>query len=152
MQDLLLKQGPDGSFDIAIDGSDFATVDGFETAILVSLFTDARAPAALVSQAISRRGWVGNILTADIGRDLGSILWTYEQTRLDTGTLTGLQNAAQLSLSWMIEDSIAQNVSVEVDRTNIRSVTVGVRIVGQSNAVSEYSAQWLATDLSQSIT
>ena len=49
-QDIKLAKTDEGIYDIPLngDGNDLATVDGLETAIVVSLFTDSRASSGNV--------------------------------------------------------------------------------------------------------
>ncbi|GAF89679.1 unnamed protein product, partial [marine sediment metagenome] len=56
-QDLQITPDDVGLYDLVIDEeqSDFASVNGFETAIPVSLFTDSRAPSSIVPDATRRR-------------------------------------------------------------------------------------------------
>ena len=51
MQDLLLQRGEDGIYDLVIEDSQFVSAEGLETAVITSLFTDARAPEVQVPEA-----------------------------------------------------------------------------------------------------
>ncbi|GAF91348.1 unnamed protein product, partial [marine sediment metagenome] len=104
MQDILIKQEDSGLYDIQVEGSDFASAEGFESAIPVSYFTDSRAPEVQVQEAKNRRGWVGNILTVDLGRELGGLLWLLDQARITEDTINFAKSYAQGSLHWMNED------------------------------------------------
>ena len=109
MIDLKLTQGTSGRFDFTISGGDLDGVEGFDTALQVSLLTDARAPADKVLRPEDRRGWVGNTVET---RDLGSLLWLVEQRRLTQDTLNETVDYARKSLQWFIDDGIAENVEV----------------------------------------
>lgn len=112
MGDFRLLQGTDGRFDIVIENGDIANEDGFETAIYMSLFTDARAPESKVIKPENRRGWMGNIVSPVEGRELGGLLWLAEQRRLTQDVLNEIVGYARQSLSWFVEDGIAQNIEV----------------------------------------
>ena len=145
MQDFMVRQDANGLFDLQISGGDFSTVDGFETAILVSLFTDGRAPASAVADAGSRRGWVGDILTAASGRGVGSRLCLYDQSRLTRDIKNQVANAAERSLRWLVQDGAARSVSASVEEDTLRGVSIRVDIVTNSGDVQSYAALWRRT-------
>jgi len=148
MQDVLIRANRDGLYDLVVDGNLFASAGGFETAIPVSLFTDARAPAALVAEPQNRRGWIGNLLTAQTMRQLGSILWVLDQTRLTQETLNIARLAAQDAFQWMLDDGVALAVVVDVVRTSQSGIIIHIQITDTSNVVSRYQTLWRATDAS----
>lgn len=145
-QDVLLKQDDVGLFDLKVVDQDFESVSGFETSIIVSLFTDERAPSSAVFSAQRRRGWIGDILTSDIGRSLGSLLWLYEQSRITTEILNEIKIAAQDSLDWMIEDRIAREVSVDVTQDTKRDIVINIEILTLQGESQRYSVLWRRTD------
>lgn len=144
-QDVRLVRGDDGLFDLNVVDSVFETVDGFETAIIISLLTDARAASSVVQSPSRRRGWVGNILTADTGRQLGSTLWTFEQARLTDATLNDMSVAAQESLNWMVEDGIAKAVSAVAIQNGTRSVIINVSIATIEGKQEQHAVLWRKT-------
>lgn len=148
MQDVLIQANSDGLYDLVVDGNVFASAGGFETAIPVSLFTDARAPAALVAEPQNRRGWIGNLLTAATMRQLGSILWVLDQTRITQETLNVARLAAQDAFQWMVDDGEALSVLVNVDQSPKGSIVITIQITDTSNVVSRYQTLWRATDAS----
>lgn len=148
MQDVLIRANRDGLYDLVVDGNLFASAGGFETAIPVSLFTDARAPAALVAEPQNRRGWIGNLMTAQTMRQLGSILWVLDQTRLTQETLNIARLAAQDAFQWMIDDGVALAVLVDVVRASQSGIIIHIQITDTSNVVSRYQTLWRATDAS----
>jgi len=144
-QDVQLVRKSDGLFDLVVSNNVLETIDGFETAIIVSLLTDARAPSSSVQTPSRRRGWVGNILTAASGRELGSRLWLFSQSRLTDAILNDLAVAAQESLNWMIEDGIAKSVAATVLKTGLRSVTVNIVITTIEGKEQRYAVLWRQT-------
>lgn len=144
-QDVRIKRKDDGLFDLNVVDQTLETIEGFETAIIVSLFTDARAPSSVVQTPSRRRGWVGNILTADSGRQLGSRLWTFQQARLTEATLNDIAVAAQESLNWMVEDRIAKSVSATALQNGSRGVTINVSIVTIEGKEEKYAVLWRRT-------
>ena len=144
-QDIMLENIGAGIFDLVVVDNVLSTVTGFETAILVSLLSDARASSSSVGLPSRRRGWVGNIETADTGRQFGSRLWTFHQARLTESTLNGLSVAAQEALSWMIEDGIARSVSAVAEKTDISEATIEIVIVTPVGSEERYAFTWRQT-------
>lgn len=101
-----------GGWDFSIgDDGDIATQDFFDTAILVSLFTDARADASQILRPEDRRGWIGNEQTP--GFEQGSLLWLYYRSRRTRTVRNGIADAARRSLQWMVEEGYAVAVRAE---------------------------------------
>ena len=148
-QDMLIKSDQYGLYDLQIEGADFSSAEGFETAIPTSFFSDARASAVQVQEAKSRRGWVGNILNIDSGRQLGGLLWILEQARITDDTINFAQIYAQDSLQWMIEDGIARSIKVSIERNGHRGLTILTDITSINNTVQRYVTLWRATDFSR---
>lgn len=146
MQDVLIRANSDGLYDFVIEGNEFASAGGFETAIPVSLFTDARAPAALVAEPQNRRGWIGNLMTASTMRQLGSILWALDQTRITQETLNLARLEAQSAFQWMLDDGVALGVLVDLSRSPSGGITITIQITDTSNIVSRYQTLWRATN------
>lgn len=146
MQDVLIRANSDGLYDFVIEGNEFASAGGFETAIPVSLFTDARAPAALVAEPQNRRGWIGNLMTASTMRQLGSILWALDQTRITQETLNLARLEAQSAFQWMLDDGVALGVLIDLSRSSSGGITITIQITDTSNVVSRYQTLWRATN------
>ena len=54
MQDILIEQQSDGTFDIEFENGDFKSTTGLDTAIIMSLFIDKRATGPFNSVLISQ--------------------------------------------------------------------------------------------------
>lgn len=143
-QDLRLTKS-DGIFDLALSGADFANVDGLETALIVSLFTDARAKPSQVKSPDRRRGWVGNILNAETGRQLGSRLWVYDQSRLTPDIMNAVAEEAKRCLFWMVQDGVARSVNAGVEKNSDRSINIVIDIVTASGENRRYELLWRST-------
>jgi phage gp46-like protein len=149
MQDVLIKSDEFGIYDLVLEGPDFASAEGFETAIPVSYFTDARAPESQVQEALRRRGWVGNILTVDIERELGGLLWFLEQARNTQDTINFAKSYAENSLQWMLDDGIAKHITITVTKTSDREIRIFTDINITSNTVLHYVTLWRNTDFTR---
>lgn len=147
MQDVKLQADSSGVFDLVIENGKIASVEGMETTILVSLFTDARAPAALVKNAVQRRGWVGDILKADQARFTGSTLWLLDQARLISRTFSSAEIYAKNSLIFLVDDNIANAINISVNR-DFRGISIGIEIVIGENIIERYNILWRTTNAS----
>lgn len=125
--DVKFNQDLNGDYDIGLtaDG-DIQTVDGFDTAILMSIYCERRALASQVPASASRRGWIGNENNDEEGFEIGSLVWLYEQARLTSDTANGIKSEADAGLEWMLQDNLLNaifsnvifsrdNVSLQVD-------------------------------------
>lgn len=142
--DAVLVVSDEGVYDLQIgDDGDIVTSDSLDTAILVSLFTDARADASEVADSAKRRGWIGNESTPGI--EMGSKLWLYDQARVTRETINGVRDATQDALQWLVDDGLA--VSVRTAATaSADGITVEVVIERPSGQVeNRYYDLWNGT-------
>lgn len=119
--DCILIDNPNAGvrFDISIDDDgDIATFDAFDTAIIVSLFTDKRALESQVLENSLRRGWIGSEFTP--GFEMGSQLWIFSQSRLTRDAINAMISIANQALKWMISDNLAISTSADVNLVNGR--------------------------------
>lgn len=115
--------------DWVIQNGTFLIDPGLHSAVLVSLFTNRRAPADWVPPAGSpptRGGYPGDTYTK---RPLGSWLWLLYRSKIGDrqGVLNQAQNYCQLALKWLIDDGIAASVTVQTGW--IVPGTMGIEIV-----------------------
>ncbi|EQB31960.1 phage GP46 family protein [Sphingobium ummariense] len=101
--------------DLAIEGGDLATDDGLRTAVIMSLFTDARAREddPLADPTADRRGWWGDCANADRNDRIGSRLWLLAREKVVPATATRATDYCREALAWMVEDGLAASVEVE---------------------------------------
>jgi phage gp46-like protein len=91
-------------------------VESFDTAILVSLFSDKRADPSEVLESQNRRGWWGNAFYQDTDdKEMGSKLWLLEQARLTQDTANRAQDYVRDALSWLVEGGYLKNILVETE-------------------------------------
>lgn len=97
--------------------------EGLRTAVLISLFTDARAPddAPLPEAGQDRRGWWGDVLADGAGPDagsagdrnrIGSLLWLLARAKVTPQVLVEARQYAEEALDWLVRDGIARAVRV----------------------------------------
>jgi phage gp46-like protein len=142
-QDVEILKNDEGIFDLTVDNGQIGCITGFDTAISVSLLTDARA--INIPTPSLRRGYVGDILTSGIGRSLGSTLWTFSQARLTPLTLNDIKISAEQSLNWLVEDNIAKAVAVTVTNVGFRLVSFLISITTNGGDLQQYEILWRQT-------
>lgn len=146
MIDIKVAFQPDGSFDIPIENGDLANVEGFDTSIWISLFTDARAPESIVVQPENRRGWLGDTESLVPGRDLGGLLWLIEQRRLTQDTLNEVVDYARQALQWFVGDGLANSIEVSGEIVPLFGILLTIIInVPQGQTVTHYVKLWEVT-------
>lgn len=116
--DLAYARDEEGLYDLVIDAGarDLATTDGIDSALMVSLFSDARARADEVADPLMRRGWIGNLVAEVPGDNHGSKLWLYEQRRLSADVEVGLESESEAALAWLVEQRLTRVISADVVR------------------------------------
>lgn len=96
--DINLKwNGQQADIDFLLD--DVKKDDGLETAIIYSLFTDAREA--------DERGWWGNSI---VGENEGSLLWLLEREKMQGTVLVKAKKYASDALAWLVKDGIVKAV------------------------------------------
>ena len=118
MTDIALRQIdlPVLAFDLALAGPDLATDGGLATAVIVSLFTDARARADDELPAPGdRRGWWGDALPAVEGDQIGSRLWLLARAKFTAANVERARAYAVEALAWLKTDGIAARTDVEAE-------------------------------------
>lgn len=115
MSDYGLFLDDDGAIDIEFLNGDVAPDNGLETAVLISLFSDARATEDMIP-VIDRdgdlRGYWGDVRPAVPGDDTGSLLWVLKRAKQLGQTLADAREYAARSLKWLIDDGVAESVTV----------------------------------------
>ena len=97
--------------DLEIVDFDLATERGLRSAMLISIFTDARADAdELPEGETDRRGWWGDGLS---GEDrIGSRVWLLQRAKQTAETAALAETYVAEALAWMVEDAVALAVDV----------------------------------------
>ncbi|WP_072379752.1 phage GP46 family protein [Novosphingobium sp. NDB2Meth1] len=127
MIDLALEWNNDTSIaDLVLSSGALQTHSGLRSAILISLFSDARADdtAILPEEGGDRGGWWGDdfggeVSSAAADRDdrnaIGSRLWLLRRSKVTQQVLRDARQHVLDALGWLIRDGIASAVSVEVE-------------------------------------
>lgn len=101
--DIKIQWGKYGG-DIATALDDLKSDDGLETAVIISLFTDARHEG-------ERGFWASSV----IGEEWGSKLWTLAREKSTPDIPSRAKEYCREALKWMIEDNIASSVEIEAE-------------------------------------
>lgn len=131
------------SYDFKIVDGDIEVEDSMDTALIVSLFSDARADASEVSASNLRRGWWGSEVS-DISKDnFGSKLWLLSQARQTPTTLNKGINYARLALGWLTQ--LKYSKLIDVTGTFIQNgININIKITNyNSETESKAYKLWL---------
>lgn len=129
-----------GDWQLAGNGA-LLTAQALETAVLVSLFTDARAEPddRLPPGDADRRGWWGNALGEE---PIGSRLWLLRRAKRLPETLALARDYIREALAWLVGEGIAARVEVTTswqDRGRINALIVISQADGSRAALR---AEW----------
>lgn len=143
-----------------VDGVDVLTVShclalesGLHTAVIHSLFTDARAGRddALPYGSTDQGGWVGESFVPNNGQQhgaYGSRLWLNYYVVSQNEKLEAQRFAAQESLAWLIDTAVVDSIDVKASFVNkqtfdMLALHIVMRRDGRDQPV--YDAVWGAT-------
>jgi phage gp46-like protein len=137
----------DGQIDVGFTVGDIAADDGLETAVLISLFSDARATEDMIDP-IDRDGDLrGYWADLDPSDETGSRLWTIRRAKQLQSILARARGYAAESLRWLIDDKVAERVEVQTSYPARGWMLIEVFIYrpGSSNPVAfRFNYQWAA--------
>lgn len=136
----------DRGADIALEQFALAADDGLETAVILSLFTDARASDddPLPFGESDRRGWWADAFPS-VDRDrIGSRLWLLRREKQTQDTLNRAREYAEEALDWLIADGVARSVEVEsfIVRNGVLGLSVVIQRPDASIARFRYETLW----------
>lgn len=133
---------------ILLPPRDLETDEGLETAVVISLFTDARAADGdvLPDGGSDRRGWWGDGVPVVDGDQVGSKLWLLSRAKQTPDVLARAQQYAREALAWLVEDQVASGVEViaSVPRPGMLALEVTISRPKVSPVTYRYAAAWAA--------
>lgn len=106
--------------------------DGLRSAVLLSLFLDARArPEDPLPDPRDgdRRGWVGDALSPDAGDRMGSRLWLLSREKQTEGVRVRAEIYAREALAWLVADGLATALDVTATWRSRGLLDLRVRVV-----------------------
>jgi phage gp46-like protein len=146
-----------GTGDFAMSGGDLLNGNDLQTAVLLSLFSDAQAdPGDIVPDTTDPRGWWADTYAAledptlpVIADDrFGSKLWQIFVRIRNQDTLNWARDQAIKALSWMITDGVAQSVDATPYFIGSGGVGLIVVITEPNGTPNRYSFAWSGNDQS----
>jgi len=139
----------DRGADLALELFALATDDGLETAVILSLFTDARAldDDTLPPGQTDRRGWWGDAFPPVPGDRFGSRLWLLRSAKQLQASLNDARQYAEEALAWLVDDGAALKVEVEtfIPRDEIMGMIVRIYRPDGSTTPIRFETLWSAT-------
>lgn len=128
--------------DIDVLRGDLALDEGLQTAVIISLFTDARAENTdtLPDGETSRRGYWAD----DVTDRVGSKLWLLGREKMLPAVAARARQYVQDALAWMVSNGIAANITVETELQQPDRLLIGLTITRGTNRDYDYLWQGLA--------
>lgn len=132
-------------YDISILNGDLKECDDLDSAVIISLFTWARASAGEVDENAPRFGWFGDKIDADNTDSTGSKLYLLKRKKITNQTIMDAREYIEQALQWMIEDGVATEIKAEVERnaSDVNRVDALVQIVrGDRSRTMKFNDLW----------
>lgn len=132
-------------YDISILNGDLKECDDLDSAVIISLFTWARAAAGEVDENAPRFGWFGDKIDADSTDSTGSKLYFLKRKKITNQTIMDAREYIEQALRWMIEDGVATEIKAEVERnaSDVNRVDALVQIVrGDRSRTMKFNDLW----------
>lgn len=128
--------------DWVITDSDVDTDADLETAVLFSLFTNARAPDGTQppNGSTDLGGcWIDNME----GYSMGSLLWTIEGAK-KTGNslLTHARTICEQALQWLLDEKIVGSITVQTSWLNATALNIGIRMIKPDGSDISFRYAW----------
>lgn len=148
MSDITTTWSANGTHgDYRISGSDLASGNDLQTAVLISLFSDRIALADDITPdgTADRRGWWAD----DAALPIGSRLWLLERAKLTTDTLQAARDYITEALQWLIDAGAVDRIEVLTERTRAGLLGAQVTVYRPDGTWQElrYAWAWVAESL-----
>lgn len=126
--------------DIDIQNGDIAGDNGLASAVLISLFTDARAPSLerLPEGEISLRGWWGDSINSENQETTGSLLWLLFRSKAISSTAESAFDYCKSALQWILDLDIAEKVLIDSSIKSGGTLQIIIKISRGSAKKYEY--------------
>jgi len=132
--------------DIVLSGSDALIDNGLQTAVMLSLFTHARANQddVLPDGGDDRRGFWADAYSELQDDNFGSRLWLLSREKQTADVLNRAREYAHESLQWLIDDGVAASVDVNATwvRTGVLSLKTTIRKPSGKNLTYQFEQLW----------
>ena len=128
----------DGVADIAIASGDLAIDRGLTTAVLVSLFSDGRAPAD--ADLPGAPGDVRGYWAESSADRFGSLLWLLTRALATQETLTRAKTYCEQALAWLEREGIAAGVDVAASYGPAKQLSLEIKI--RRGSAEQWAQLW----------
>lgn len=130
-------------YDIQMRNQDLDVEQGLRTAVIISIFTDARAnEEELPIGETSRRGYWGDLFP-DVERDrIGSRLWLLERSKETEEVRVTARQYCLEALQWMIDDGIAASIDVSTSFVSRGRMLIDIKIRRPEGQIFDFSTEW----------
>lgn len=134
-------------YDVSVVSGDLAAGNSLETAVIISLFTWARAGENDVGVGKPRFGWWGDKIDAENTDSTGSKLYLLKRCKITQETISKAEEYIRDALKWMITDGVASEITTTVERNPDNKDRLDATIVisrGDDNTTLKFNDLWKA--------
>lgn len=139
-----------GAADFSVTANDLVREFGWETAVIISLFSKRRIADSdeLPTGVTERGGWWADEFAKVPGDKIGSRLWLLERAPRSQNTLDLVEEYSSEGLEWFVEDGAATSVSCVASFLGTQGWALDVQIFRpQSDPVLfRFDDTWLAQE------
>lgn len=137
-------------YDIGFENNRMIEDNSYDTSIVISLFSDARADASEKSQPDLRRGWEGDVYATLEGYFLGSKLWLHSQSRWSRKTINLLIADSENALDHFVNRGLATRIDVTGDLEQFDKINIYVKLFIDDNNIASFTVSvWRQSEFEQ---
>lgn len=134
--------------DLVIENGDLKADNSFETAVLISLFTDRFVPTEDLPEGnTDSRGWWADLISNPSNDLIGSRLWTLGRSKVNFDLEASLEDFVREALNWLIEDGIADRLDITATKISFERVDVECLIFRPSGDNIPFQFVWDGQEL-----
>lgn len=120
--------------DIAVDETGILEGSELKSAVIVSLFSDARAKQEQLPEGeVDRRGW-----WASPNEQYGSLIWVLAREKVTKATAERAKDFCRQALQWLVDDGIATAIEVVAEIKPLYSLAIWIKIKRGANKAYDY--------------
>tara|TARA_R110000803_G_scaffold162194_1_gene225802 strand:+ start:15212 stop:15664 length:453 start_codon:yes stop_codon:yes gene_type:complete len=135
-------------FDIVVESDDLKPDDGLETAVAISVFSDKRVTSDdLPEFATDKKGWWGDMFPEVPNDKIGSRLWLLDREKTTNETLRRSEDFIKESLTWMLEDGVASDITVQSSYDDNNQAIPIVEISRPGSESVRYQVLWESQEI-----
>ena len=134
--------------DVWIEDGDFVRDEGLFTAVLISLFSDARVSDKDLATAKMGKNPRGFWADDTLGFNLGSRLWLLGRSKLVNKTFRLAEQYSDAALQWLIDEAVITSVTTTASKTEDNRLLLAIELKGPGDELLEtfrFKMEWLAT-------